>query len=593
MSLLNGKALPVHSATSAVDASDEINRDLRGGHDAGPNDVFIAVMGVTGSGKSSFISRCSGKVVKVGHKLEACTTHVDVYAYEASPSQTVYLIDTPGFDDTHRSDTDVLKEIARWLVASYKGKILLNGIIYLHRITDIRMQGSARRNLIMFRQLCGEDALKRVVLVTTMWDKVNEEDAIYREKELIDTPDFWGWMLGKGSSCQRHYNTKDSARSIVSELAGHTVPVATELQRQMVDEKKELGETSAGQELQSEMVKEQAKWAQERREIEEQLKLAIQQRDHVAEEMMREERDRYTKMIQKVENDTESLKLTMNKLLAERDDRVAIMERMMKEQEAIHRAELESIREYQRQFEKEKPKFQSYKTQSATAQVQKRQETGWSLPPVEPQIKHGGKVERYSLAIQNSRFVCIGPRITIGLVDGYPPTEKSGGFITSVAFGDTYDGVNWTFLARYGSQGWVKHPRFPDVYPKLEDSMTRRGSSNMEMCCLGPKGTYYARWSDGYWECHASQEIMGNLRRAHSDGNTTKCVALGHGGSYVITYGHPNHKTGLFFQKFVNLKGYYGNFDEQRWFEGAAVIVRHWPDLVRLHRLTTSLGHCA
>jgi hypothetical protein len=118
-------------------------------------------------------------------------------------------------------------------------------------------------------------------------------------------------------------------------------PVTTELQRQMVDEKKELGETSAGQELQSEMVKEKAKWAQERREIEEQLRMAIEQRD------------RYTKMIQKVENDTESLKLTMNKLLAERDERVAKMERLMKEQEAVHRAELESIREYQRQIEKE------------------------------------------------------------------------------------------------------------------------------------------------------------------------------------------------------------------------------------------------
>jgi hypothetical protein len=193
----------------------------------------------------------------------------------------------------------------------------------------------------MFRQLCGENALKRVVLVTTMWDKVPDDEAIRREKELIDTPQFWGWMLGKGSSCQRHYNTEDSARIIVSELVGYMEPVTTELQRQMVDEKKELGETSAGQELQSEMVKEKAKWAQERREIEEQLRMAIEQRD------------RYTKMIQKVENDTESLKLTMNKLLAERDERVAKMERLMKEQEAVHRAELESIREYQRQIEKE------------------------------------------------------------------------------------------------------------------------------------------------------------------------------------------------------------------------------------------------
>jgi hypothetical protein len=118
--------------------------------------------------------------------------------------------------------------------------------------------------------------------------------------------------------------------------------------------------------------------------------------------------------------------------------------------------------------------------------------------------------------------------------------------------------------------------------------MAERGSLDMELCSLGPKGTYYARWSDGHWECHASEEIRRLLCRAHSDGNVTNAVALGYGGSYVITYGHPNHKTGLFFQRFVDLKGYYGKFPQQKWFEGATIIVRHWPYLVRLQRLTTS-----
>jgi predicted GTPase len=35
-------------------------------------DVYIAVMGVTGAGKSSFISTCSGKSVKIGHNLKSC-----------------------------------------------------------------------------------------------------------------------------------------------------------------------------------------------------------------------------------------------------------------------------------------------------------------------------------------------------------------------------------------------------------------------------------------------------------------------------------------------------------------------------------------
>lgn len=36
------------------------------------SDVFIALMGVTGSGKSSFISLCCQKAAKVGHELKAC-----------------------------------------------------------------------------------------------------------------------------------------------------------------------------------------------------------------------------------------------------------------------------------------------------------------------------------------------------------------------------------------------------------------------------------------------------------------------------------------------------------------------------------------
>jgi ABC-type uncharacterized transport system ATPase component len=38
-----------------------------------PNDRFIAVMGVTGAGKSTFISRCAGQDVTVGHDLTSCT----------------------------------------------------------------------------------------------------------------------------------------------------------------------------------------------------------------------------------------------------------------------------------------------------------------------------------------------------------------------------------------------------------------------------------------------------------------------------------------------------------------------------------------
>lgn len=39
------------------------------------DDVFIAIMGVTGAGKSTFISHCTEQEVQVGHSLQACQSH--------------------------------------------------------------------------------------------------------------------------------------------------------------------------------------------------------------------------------------------------------------------------------------------------------------------------------------------------------------------------------------------------------------------------------------------------------------------------------------------------------------------------------------
>lgn len=75
----------------------------------------------------------------------------------------------------------------------------LNGVIYLHRISDSRMGGTALRNNRMFRKLVGADALKNVVLVTTFWERVPPNVGAQREKELCSNPDFWGGMLERGA----------------------------------------------------------------------------------------------------------------------------------------------------------------------------------------------------------------------------------------------------------------------------------------------------------------------------------------------------------------------------------------------------------
>ena len=59
----------------------------------------------------------------------------------------VLLIDTPGFDDSSKTDSMILTEISRLLAAQYEAGVSLKGVIYLHRISDVRYSGSSVKTL--------------------------------------------------------------------------------------------------------------------------------------------------------------------------------------------------------------------------------------------------------------------------------------------------------------------------------------------------------------------------------------------------------------------------------------------------------------
>lgn len=111
----------------------------------------------------------------------------------------IHMIDTPGFNDTNRSDTDILREISYWLAESYSPNQKLAGIIYIHKIDDNRIGKSALTTLEMFRQLCGDNYLPNVVLATTMWSE-HEADLpkqLLREEELKVSHLFWAPLIEK------------------------------------------------------------------------------------------------------------------------------------------------------------------------------------------------------------------------------------------------------------------------------------------------------------------------------------------------------------------------------------------------------------
>ncbi|KAF8420760.1 P-loop containing nucleoside triphosphate hydrolase protein [Boletus edulis BED1] len=215
------------------------------------DDIVIAVMGPTGTGKSTLVRLASGYDIRIGHELISCTKDILAIRFRDRESgRHIVLVDTPGFDDTYNSDLEILNLISDWLNSSYKKDKLLSGILYLHRISDNRMAGTPLKNLRVFQKLCGNDALDKVYLTTTMWDEVVLYEGERRLEEL--KAEYWKALIQQGAQVVCCRNDNDSATDIIQRIVTQEQDAtrkAVLLQREMADLHRELKETEAGQEL--------------------------------------------------------------------------------------------------------------------------------------------------------------------------------------------------------------------------------------------------------------------------------------------------------------------------------------------------------
>ncbi|KAE9398537.1 hypothetical protein BT96DRAFT_957543 [Gymnopus androsaceus JB14] len=203
-------------------------------------------MGPTGSGKSTFINKaCQTEEMVVGKGLESCTAVVASSKQFQLNGRTVVLIDTPGFDDTNRSDAEILGDISVYLTAAYEYGVRLTGVLYLHRISDNRVSGLTRRNMKMFQKMCGPEAMNNVIIVTNMWGGVDGSVGQLRETELQSNNAFLAEAMKKGAQMRRHDDTHRSACDIISELLKND-PVTLKIQTEIVYENKNLLDTEAG-----------------------------------------------------------------------------------------------------------------------------------------------------------------------------------------------------------------------------------------------------------------------------------------------------------------------------------------------------------
>ncbi|KAF9032981.1 P-loop containing nucleoside triphosphate hydrolase protein [Panaeolus papilionaceus] len=209
-------------------------------------------MGPTGAGKSTFIKNATGYNLTIGDDLESCTSEIHIIRVQSGDSK-IYIVDTPGFNDTNKSDLEIFKLISEWLRQRFTNQVYLAGLIYLHRISDNRMGGTTLKNLKIFEELCGKDCFHKITLATTMWDDVESEElGILREQELKS--DYFSLMLDRSADYKRLGHSKESARDLLDSIidrARELRPLS--LQKELVAYQKDLPHTKAGRKMYSKL----------------------------------------------------------------------------------------------------------------------------------------------------------------------------------------------------------------------------------------------------------------------------------------------------------------------------------------------------
>jgi len=291
--------------------------------------------------------------VGVGDSLESCkliypmashaplttgagTATITPYIFDYAGAKII-LVDTPGFNDTNRSDTDVLKDIVAWTSSTYKEKRLLSGIIYMHRISDVRMEGSALKNLRMFQSLCGDKALNNVLLTTTQWSNVEPKKGEARERELRESPNFFKGLLDRGANLERFMGDRGSGLELIHKLMGST-PKALDIQHQIVEEHKELKDTTAGQAISAELIALEKKYKEELQNTKEDLKHAMETKDKEMEEILTKERKLAEQRLKKINQETKGLMAQQQEEMNRREQ-----EMRKREAEAESRAQRERL----------------------------------------------------------------------------------------------------------------------------------------------------------------------------------------------------------------------------------------------------------
>ena len=130
----------------------------------------------------------------------------------------------------------------------YRSGLQFNGLFYMQPISGSHTESASQKNFSLFRKLCGDEALGNAVVVTTGWDGVTLAKGAAREYTLQTDDALFAPALQKGARTFRHDNTLSTAQAILGHVIGNQ-PRALRIQREIVDDRKDIALTAAGIEL--------------------------------------------------------------------------------------------------------------------------------------------------------------------------------------------------------------------------------------------------------------------------------------------------------------------------------------------------------
>ena len=168
------------------------------------------------------------------------------------------------------------------------------------------MGSTAKKNLRVFREICGDKSLDHVRIVTTNWNLVDEKQGNSRQDALFKGA--FGPLIKEGAGLCRHDKGLESAQLIMSQLI-HQPPVMMKIQEEL-NEGCTLADTSAGAMIIENMKELEEMHDKEMEVLRKEMEEALMVNDEELRLELDEERRKLEEMMARVEEDRKTLEKT-------------------------------------------------------------------------------------------------------------------------------------------------------------------------------------------------------------------------------------------------------------------------------------------